>query len=211
MADNRHPPNRLLAWDRLQRGWSYEELASRIRAALHEAGESDTGITANTVRRWETGDRWPDPRFRKHLVTIFGKPASDLGLLTPEELATKPVTDPADVLEKLRMTTLKEMIGDDMDRATFLRRLLGAGALPILSGVIDLESFDRLAPDLDRKATDKASADAYAAIVTAQRSLYWTSPATDLLETAYANTRLGIHLLRGASAQDVRQRVSAAL
>lgn len=50
-------------------------------------GEADTGLTGNTVRRWEIGERWPDPRFLKHLVTLLGKPASQLGLLTTEELA----------------------------------------------------------------------------------------------------------------------------
>src|ERR1041384_8775257 len=83
-------PNRVLAWERLQRGWSYEEVANRIRAAMAVNREVDTGLTANTVRRWETGERWPDPRYRKYLVEIFGKPASELGLLTPEELSLRP-------------------------------------------------------------------------------------------------------------------------
>lgn len=85
MGERRYPPNRLLAWERLQRGWSYEEVADRIRVELQRAEEADTGLSANTVRRWETGERWPDPRYRKHLVTIFGKTASELGLLTRDE------------------------------------------------------------------------------------------------------------------------------
>jgi hypothetical protein len=35
-------------------------------------GEGDTGLTANAVWRWETADRLPEPRFRKHLVVILG-------------------------------------------------------------------------------------------------------------------------------------------
>src|SRR5690554_7816543 len=87
-------PNRLLAWERLQRGWSYEEMAERIRAEMARCGEVDTGLTANTVRRWETGERRPDPRYRKHLVGIMGKPASELGLLTPDELRMRPEPPP---------------------------------------------------------------------------------------------------------------------
>ena len=34
MGERRHPPNRLLAWERLQRGWSYEEITERIRAEM---------------------------------------------------------------------------------------------------------------------------------------------------------------------------------
>src|SRR5262245_57142109 len=59
------------------------------------------GRTANTVRRWEIGERWPDPRFRKHLVTIFAKPASELGLLTAEELSIRPDGDVLDELRRL--------------------------------------------------------------------------------------------------------------
>ncbi len=79
MNHRRHPPNRLLAWERLQRGWSYEEITERVRAEMARCGETDTGLTANTVRRWETGERWPDPRYRKHLVTILGRPARVVG------------------------------------------------------------------------------------------------------------------------------------
>ena len=61
MNQHRHPPNRLLAWERLQRGWSYAEITERVRAEMAHCGETDTGLTANTVRRWETGERWPDP------------------------------------------------------------------------------------------------------------------------------------------------------
>src|SRR5688572_7378940 len=66
-------------WERLQRGWSYEELAGRIRAEMARSSETETGLSANTVRRWETGERWPDPRYRKHIVVIFSKPATELG------------------------------------------------------------------------------------------------------------------------------------
>jgi hypothetical protein len=46
-------PNRLLAWERLQRA-GHEELAHRVRAEMAAVG-SDTGLTANTVRRWKPG------------------------------------------------------------------------------------------------------------------------------------------------------------
>lgn len=83
----RYPPNRQLTWERLERGWSYDELCERIKGSMRDTGEVDTGLTGNTVRRWETGERWPDSRFRKHLVTVLGRPASQLGLLTSDELA----------------------------------------------------------------------------------------------------------------------------
>jgi transcriptional regulator with XRE-family HTH domain len=72
----RYPPNRQLTWERLERGWSHDELCEQVKSCMRNAGEADTGLTGNTVRRWETGERRPDPPFRKHLVMILGKPAS---------------------------------------------------------------------------------------------------------------------------------------
>jgi transcriptional regulator with XRE-family HTH domain len=70
-APRRYAPNRRLTWARLLKGWSYDELAAQITVSMAAHGEIDTGLTGNTVRRWETGERWPDPRFRKHLVLLF--------------------------------------------------------------------------------------------------------------------------------------------
>ncbi|MGN9918430.1 helix-turn-helix domain-containing protein [Micromonospora palomenae] len=192
MAGRRHPANRRLAWERLQRGWSYEEVAERIRTGMSHAGETDTGLNANTVRRWETGERWPDPRYRKHLVAIFDKPASQLGLLTPDELAMRPQ---AETLHEFRR--LWEMItgGDDTgwDRATVLRALFGASMLPLVAPLL---SLDPQAAYAQAKAIDP---DAYAEIVRCQRTLYWTSPARPLYEAAYAHTQLGSGLVRAST------------
>ena len=191
MGERRHPPNRLLAWERLQRGWSYEEITERVRAEMTRCGETDTGLTANTVRRWETGERWPDPRYRKHLVTIFGKPASDLGVLTPDELSARP---DATIIEELR--GLLDNPGG-MDRASVLRGLLSAGALPFLAPLLSLDS--------EPTSMHAADPESYATIVRCHRRLYWSSPARPLYEAAYAHTQLGVGILRGAdSGQRVR-------
>jgi len=56
-TSRRHPANRRLAWERLERGWSHEELCQQLTRSMRETDEPDTGLTANTVRRWEIGDR----------------------------------------------------------------------------------------------------------------------------------------------------------
>jgi len=181
-------PNRLLAWERLQRGWSYEEVAERVRAGMARCGETDTGLTANTVRRWETGERRPDPRYRKHLVTVLGKPASKLGLLAPDELQLCPAPEVA-----------KASRGGDMtgvDRSTVLRRLVAAGALPLLAPLFALGAGSG---GSTRKTPDTET---YTSISRGHRQLYWTSPARPLYEAAYAHTQLGIELIRGASGRD---------
>jgi transcriptional regulator with XRE-family HTH domain len=176
MVGRRYPPNRRLAWERLQRGWSYEEVAGRIRTEMSLVGETDTGLNANTVRRWETGDRWPDPRYRKHLVAIFGKPADQLGLLTQDELGMRPDDAAVHELRRLWDMLTGTESGAGWDRATVLRALFGAGMLPLVAPLLALDSEAVRAEDRD------IDSDSYAQIVRCQRTLYWTSPARPLYE-----------------------------
>ncbi|GAB3146971.1 hypothetical protein GCM10027290_29520 [Micromonospora sonneratiae] len=193
MAVRRYPPNRRLAWERLQRGWSYEEITERIRTEMSRTGETDTGLNANTVRRWEIGERWPDPRYRKHLVAILGKPASDLGLLTPDELAVRPDAETLHEFRRLWDMLTGDDNGNGWDRASVLRALVGASMLPLVAPLL---SLDPEAAYADGKTIDP---DAYRQIVRCQRELYWTSPARPLYEAAYAHTQLGIGLMRAAA------------
>ncbi|OHV45283.1 transcriptional regulator [Parafrankia soli] len=190
MASNRHPPNRNLAWERLQRGWSHDEVSRRIGMEMDHVGETYTGLCANTVRRWETGERRPEPRYRKHLVTVFGKPASELGLLTPDELKMRP---------DITMGRVDGMpsgaTGDaSWDRATVLRALLGAGALPLLSPLLSVAS----AEGDPQPGSSQVDPETYTKIANGQRELYWNSPPRPLFEASFAHTHLGVALVRGA-------------
>lgn len=190
MSDRK--PNRLLAWERLQRGWSYEELAERVRTEMARCGENDTGLTANTVRRWETGERRPDPRYRKHLVTILGKPASELGLLAPEEMQLRPDAADTEAARGVMEAIKTNYQNPAMHRLTVLRGLVAIGTLPILAPLFALGTGNGNAP---HRTPDT---DSYASISRAHRQLYWTSPARPLYEASYAHTQLGIELIRGA-------------
>jgi transcriptional regulator with XRE-family HTH domain/tetratricopeptide (TPR) repeat protein len=196
MGEHRHPPNRRLAWERLQHGWSYEEVADRIRAEMQRAEETDTGLSANTVRRWETGERWPDPRYRKHLVTIFGRTASGLGLLTREELSQRPDGEVLDEFRRLCEVVLRGPDDGGVDRATVLRGLIGTGMLPLLSPLLSLQG-DESEP-VEGSVSDPES---YASIARCHRELYWTSPARPLFEATYAHTQLGVLLKRRAESR----------
>lgn len=212
MATGRHAPNRRLAWARLQRGWSYEELAERIRAEMRRTAESDTGLTANTVRRWETGERWPDPRYRKHLVSVFAATATDLGLLRPDELALRPVADVACEVRRLVAMALEEYGDGGIDRAAFLRGLLGVGALNVITTLApaDGEPTQQLTTAANH-VTGVPAVLAYARIVGGQRELYWTSQPNDLFELAYTSAQLGTRLIRGAGTAQIRTPLGAAL
>ncbi len=41
----RYPPNHQLTWERLERGWSYDELCEQIESSMRDTGEADTGLT----------------------------------------------------------------------------------------------------------------------------------------------------------------------
>ncbi|MGW0503810.1 helix-turn-helix domain-containing protein [Micromonospora sp. NPDC003241] len=168
-------------------------MTERIRTEMSRAGETDTGLNANTVRRWEIGERWPDPRYRKHLVAIFGKPASDLGLLTSDELAVRPDTENLHEFRRLWDMLTADDNGNGWDRASVLRALVGASMLPLVAPLL---SLDPKAAHADGKTIDP---DSYQQIVRCQRELYWTSPARPLYEAAYAHTQLGVGLLRAAT------------
>lgn len=56
--------------ERQLRGWSQEDVASRI------------GSDSKTVGRWERGHSFPGPYFQQKLVSLFGKDAQSLGFIT---------------------------------------------------------------------------------------------------------------------------------
>lgn len=202
-AAPRHPPNRRLTWERLERGWSHEELCTQIKRSMREAGEPETGLTANTVRRWETGERWPEPRFRKHLARIFGYRASELGLLTQAELAVRPAQhESLDALERLLGMLGDPVAGYGISRQRFLHALLGAGALSALApweAAVDFEPLERMQPRGTR--LDPRVVDSYRTITGRHRDLYWTAPSAVLLPATFGHTQLGVELLSGGDGE----------
>jgi hypothetical protein len=211
-GSRRYSPNQSLAWERLQRGWSHDEVAAQIRRSMQAAGEADTGLTGNTVRRWEIGDRWPEPRFRKHLVLVFGRPASELGLLTPDERVLCPVNELVLDLVRRLSAILDPELGR-VGRQTFLRCLFGGGIAPALSAVgVSVENIEALGRTLSRPSgPDHRAVDAYAEITARERALYWSTPARSLFESALSHTQLGMQLLRGATSGSHMERLAAAL
>ena len=209
----RYPPNRQLTWERLERGWSHDELCEQIKSSMRDVGEADTGLTGNTVRRWEIGERWPDPRFRKHLVTLLGRPASQLGLLTPDELAVRPdAPEPVDSLERLLTVLDGQPHGSGISRQRLLRALIAAGMLP---GVAPLEAiaevFEPLALAAGRGGRVDARVVEFYTVITAQhRRLYWMAPADTMLASALSHTQLGVQLL-GIGAGEARRHLAGSL
>lgn len=194
----RYPPNRRLAWHRLQLGWSREELVRQIEASIKAHGENVSGLTADTARRWESGERWPEPRFRKHLVLLFGVPASELGLLTPEELAQAPDDVTTGTVGLSLDGLLAPREGAVLGRQRFLRALLVSGLAPVAA--TNTVSAADAAWQETSSTRDPQSVIAYQTIAQTQSQLYWSTPPDALFNAASSHLRLGIHMLAASPA-----------
>lgn len=169
---------------------------------MEGAGDRYTSLDGNSVRRWEAGERWPEPRFRQYLVTVFEKPASELGLLTREELAARPVDHFEERPEKR----------DTLSRHAFLRGVLGMGLSSVLVPLLGGEDVFSVVEEVARRGMRPGTADVrtYGEIADRQRQLYWTSEAALMFEASLAHTQLGLRMVAGTT-PEVRQQLMPAL
>jgi len=221
----KYPPNRRLAWQRLQRGWSRDELVTQIKRSMTDQGEPEPGLNTEGVRRWENGQRWPEPRYRKHLVLVFNLTAAELGLLLPDELALCP--DEHVPVERNRSgyvnATMVEAVARKVmlvveDRRSALNRnlslagLLGASLAPLQHHDLPLPADTDALVREQRSRLDPLAVTAYAEITTVHRDLYWRTPAQELLPSVAAHAQLGVGLLRATtSANTTTRRLAAAV
>ena len=112
-------PNHLLRMARLERGWTQRDVADQIGAPL------DLNVT-----RWERGTARPSAYYVKKLCELFGKSASELGLLPPQpEEATassKPnrtEPEPGSPSKDLPTGTLTMLFTDMAESARLLQQL----------------------------------------------------------------------------------------
>src|SRR5256885_2586906 len=59
--------------ERIARNWRQLDLAEQL------------GTTVGTIKRWERGSQLPGPYFRAKLCALFGKGATELGLIPGEQ------------------------------------------------------------------------------------------------------------------------------
>ncbi|MEV6444762.1 helix-turn-helix transcriptional regulator [Amycolatopsis sp. NPDC051716] len=216
-STSKHPPNTRLRWQRLQRGWSHQEVVEQIKRSIEQAGEGEAGLNADMVGRWETGGRKPDPRYKKHLVLVFDLPASELGLLSSEELALRPAdlvvpASTTNVLldEQLIDVVVKKVMlvlggNAEFSRPVFLKGLLGASLAALFSnGIAIPDGAEALAAE-QRTRLDRQSVDAFAAITASHRDLYWTTAAAELLPSVTAHVHLGTGMLKSTSDAEAPQ------
>ena len=214
MAPTTRPPNRRLAWERLQRGWSHDELRKQIVHAMRADDEVDTGLSRNTVRRWETGERAPERRYRKYLVQIFGKPADELGLLDPEELAMRPAVHDGGIDLLWRFVTMLGGNGGEIDRETFLKGLLAFGAAPLMPSLLTGDStiHPRLSHEIATPgAMSLRAVEDFETITAGHRRLYWSAAPLPLYSSVKSHVLLGNELLHKGGPDTAVRRLATAL
>src|SRR6266516_4729247 len=115
-------PNHFLRMARLERGWTQKEVADRIGAPL------DLNVT-----RWERGTARPSAYYVQKLCELFGKSASELGLLPPRpESAASSKAEPTRSERELPTGTITLLFAD-MEGSTRLLQQLGDRYVSVLA------------------------------------------------------------------------------
>jgi predicted ATPase/transcriptional regulator with XRE-family HTH domain len=84
-------PNHLLQKERQLQGWSQKDLADLLNVP-----------DSRNIGRWERGETFPHPHYRRELCRVFGKSMEELGLLIPSARAQTPrMAPPPLTLSKL--------------------------------------------------------------------------------------------------------------
>jgi len=135
-------PNRQLRLQRRLHGWSQEDVAAGLHRLAANLGESELGVDATMVSRWERGTRRPRPRYVRLLCRLFELPAEQLGVVDDDVADPGPARS-QDALED-----------DDVQRRDFIHRLaalVGAATVPVPAfDPVGAEPWERLARALRR-------------------------------------------------------------
>lgn len=204
----KHPSNDRLRWARLQRGWGLEELAKQIKRSMAAEGEPDTGLTAETVRRWETGDRTPAVEFRKHLVLVLGRTADELGILSAGEMALRPasqlaspMTTETGLVAGVVAETVKQVLDvvrderSKSDRRALVGRMLDGTTATLGPTVVSASPALNSPRSTASRTLDPHLVGEFTRITASQHRLYFTADAQVLLDAVLPHLRLGVDLL----------------
>ena len=82
-ASKRRKPNEHLRYQRHLRGWTLREVADKLYDLCASEGEQESGMSADTVGRWELGVSKPSLFYQQKLCVLFDQSAEELGLIEP--------------------------------------------------------------------------------------------------------------------------------
>lgn len=103
-SQRRSRANRRLHWERRQRGWTLEEVATKLRHHAIRLGRAPQELDAELVDRWEQGSQAPELRHLRLLSLVYDLPIEELlGLADRRELHGEwPPLRPAELGERIR-------------------------------------------------------------------------------------------------------------
>jgi transcriptional regulator with XRE-family HTH domain len=144
-------PNALLRYARDSRNWTLQDLADKLFAMCIEEGRK-SGISSDTVGRWERGLSRPEAHYRAKLCTLYGKSTEELGLLDEQERIGASSVQQEMPAEQLITVSAYGTESEDMDRRQTLQ-LLGAASTALVLGVPTAENLEELVTLFRRRET----------------------------------------------------------
>jgi transcriptional regulator with XRE-family HTH domain len=186
--------NKLLRLQRRLRGWSQEDVAAGLHRLAADVSDSELGVDAAMVGRWERGSRKPRPRYVRLLSILFELPAEQLGFIEDAELELLP-------------SPVNGHAGDDTahEFIVHMSALLGVAALPAGG----LEPWERLSLALGQRThVDAQTVDHLEGITVALESLEATPVSSAALMGPVAGHLEAISLLlHGSLSARLRSRL----
>jgi hypothetical protein len=138
-------PNRALRAQRLQRGWTQDDLATALKGLGEQLGEARPVIEGSLVGKWERGIRSPGNYYGPRLCLLFELPPDQLGLRSfPRLLAEIRKLQTMLMLDRRRLlqgvvTRAPDMVfaapGSDAERVSVTRSHIDAPTLEALEAI----------------------------------------------------------------------------
>ena len=82
-ASKRKKPNERLRYQRHLRGWTLRDVADKLYDLCASEEQRESGMSADTVGRWELGVSKPSLFYQQKLCALFDTSAEELGLIEP--------------------------------------------------------------------------------------------------------------------------------
>src|SRR5216683_2606882 len=113
-ASKRRKPNERLRYQRHLRGWTLRDVADKLYDLCASEEQRESGMSADTVGRWELGVSKPSLFYQQKLCALFGQSAAELGLIEPLPPPEEPLSSsyqPADFLDEAPGGSSEQALG----------------------------------------------------------------------------------------------------
>lgn len=78
---------RRIAEARTEQNLTQDGLADRLALSILDETKTQVSVKKFTISRWERGENFPEPIYRRHLVKVLGKSQAELGLVPAQPTA----------------------------------------------------------------------------------------------------------------------------